>query len=366
MRARSSSGSPPRPRARRQPSSWPRRTPQPVRDELITALITRIRAQGGVGRGRDHARLGLAPRRGRRRGRRGAVPRPVAGLQRAAHLDRRPRPVARRPDRRAQDAGPGRQHGERRGRLPADAPGRGRDPGRRRPGRGLHHPRGARHRRAAGDRHARVRRRARRVLRARPAATSRSSPTAACRPAATLPRRSPAAPTRSCSARRSPGAPRRPAAGINWGMAAPSPTLPRGTRIKVGERRPLEQILFGPTSLTNGTQNLVGALRQSMGALGAADDPRDARGRDGDRPGDQDRGQELAARRPRIGRRRAGRRRLTGTMRGCPPYGVRSASGCSSAGVQLLRPVDRRRARRGRRRPHRHALGTVPGRGAGA
>jgi IMP dehydrogenase len=60
-----------------------------------------------------------------------------------------------------------------------------------------------------------------------------------------------------------------PGRGFNWGMAAPSPTLPRGTRIKIGERLPLEQILFGPATTTHGTQNLVGALRQSMAALGA-------------------------------------------------------------------------------------------------
>jgi IMP dehydrogenase len=59
-----------------------------------------------------------------------------------------------------------------------------------------------------------------------------------------------------------------PGRGFNWGMAAPSPTLPRGTRIRIGERLPLEQILFGPAETTHGTQNLVGALRQSMAALG--------------------------------------------------------------------------------------------------
>ena len=59
-----------------------------------------------------------------------------------------------------------------------------------------------------------------------------------------------------------------PGRGYNWGMAAPSPTLPRGTRIRIGERLPLEQILFGPAETTHGTQNLVGALRQSMAALG--------------------------------------------------------------------------------------------------
>ena len=60
-----------------------------------------------------------------------------------------------------------------------------------------------------------------------------------------------------------------PGHGINWGMAAASPTLPRGTRIRVGAQLPLEQILFGPATTTHGTQNLVGALRQSMAALGA-------------------------------------------------------------------------------------------------
>ena len=65
------------------------------------------------------------------------------------------------------------------------------------------------------------------------------------------------------------GALEAPGRGYNWGMAAPSPTLPRGTRIKIGERLPLEQILFGPAHTTHGTQNLVGALRQSMAALGA-------------------------------------------------------------------------------------------------
>jgi IMP dehydrogenase len=60
-----------------------------------------------------------------------------------------------------------------------------------------------------------------------------------------------------------------PGRGFNWGMAAPSPTLPRGTRIRVGQQLPLEQILFGPAATTHGTQNLVGALRQSMAALGA-------------------------------------------------------------------------------------------------
>jgi IMP dehydrogenase len=62
-----------------------------------------------------------------------------------------------------------------------------------------------------------------------------------------------------------------PGRGTNWGMAAPSPTLPRGMRIRVGTVGPLERILLGPSRVTDGTQNLVGALRQSMAALGARD-----------------------------------------------------------------------------------------------
>jgi len=60
-----------------------------------------------------------------------------------------------------------------------------------------------------------------------------------------------------------------PGKGTNWGMAAPSPVLPRGTRIRVGTAGSLDQILNGPSHVTDGTQNLVGALRQSMAALGA-------------------------------------------------------------------------------------------------
>jgi len=60
-----------------------------------------------------------------------------------------------------------------------------------------------------------------------------------------------------------------PGRGVNWGMAAPSPVLPRGTRIKVGTVGSLDTILFGPASVTDGSQNLMGALRQSMAALGA-------------------------------------------------------------------------------------------------
>lgn len=60
-----------------------------------------------------------------------------------------------------------------------------------------------------------------------------------------------------------------PGRGYHWGMATPSPVLPRGTRINVGTTGSLEQILIGPAGLDDGTHNLVGALKTSMGTLGA-------------------------------------------------------------------------------------------------
>lgn len=61
-----------------------------------------------------------------------------------------------------------------------------------------------------------------------------------------------------------------PGRGFHWGMATPSPVLPRGTRIRVGTTGSLEQILRGPAGLDDGTHNLLGALKTSMGTLGAA------------------------------------------------------------------------------------------------
>jgi IMP dehydrogenase len=62
-----------------------------------------------------------------------------------------------------------------------------------------------------------------------------------------------------------------PGRGYHWGMATPSPVLPRGTRIRVGRTGTLEQILRGPAQLDDGTHNLLGALQTSMGTLGAKD-----------------------------------------------------------------------------------------------
>ena len=61
-----------------------------------------------------------------------------------------------------------------------------------------------------------------------------------------------------------------PGRGYNWGMANAHPELPRGTRVSVGTKGTLRQLLHGPSNVTNGTQNLVGALRVAMGMCGAA------------------------------------------------------------------------------------------------
>ena len=60
-----------------------------------------------------------------------------------------------------------------------------------------------------------------------------------------------------------------PGRGYHWGMATSHENLPRGTRIYVGSTGTLEEILFGPARVDDGSQNLLGALRTSMGSLGA-------------------------------------------------------------------------------------------------
>ncbi|MCK4249476.1 MAG: GuaB3 family IMP dehydrogenase-related protein [Candidatus Omnitrophica bacterium] len=62
-----------------------------------------------------------------------------------------------------------------------------------------------------------------------------------------------------------------PGRGSHWGMATPHANLPRGTRIQVGTTGTLEEILFGPAKLDDGSQNLVGALQTCMGNVGARD-----------------------------------------------------------------------------------------------
>ncbi|MCH2309633.1 MAG: GuaB3 family IMP dehydrogenase-related protein [SAR202 cluster bacterium] len=60
-----------------------------------------------------------------------------------------------------------------------------------------------------------------------------------------------------------------PGKGVNWGMASPHPALPRVTRVDVGTKGSLEQLFYGPSSVSDGTQNLIGALKACMGMVGA-------------------------------------------------------------------------------------------------
>ena len=57
--------------------------------------------------------------------------------------------------------------------------------------------------------------------------------------------------------------------GFHWGMATADPNLPRGTRIKVGTKASLAEVMVGPAHVDDGSQNLSGAIRSCMGVCGA-------------------------------------------------------------------------------------------------
>lgn len=62
-----------------------------------------------------------------------------------------------------------------------------------------------------------------------------------------------------------------PGKGWHWGLEAAHPEFPRGDRTHVGTVAPLDELLLGPTNHTNGTANLMGALRRSMASSGYTD-----------------------------------------------------------------------------------------------
>ncbi len=59
-----------------------------------------------------------------------------------------------------------------------------------------------------------------------------------------------------------------PGRGWHWGMEAVHAELPRGERHRTGTVGTLEQILHGPSTVSDGTMNLVGALRRAMAISG--------------------------------------------------------------------------------------------------
>ncbi len=62
-----------------------------------------------------------------------------------------------------------------------------------------------------------------------------------------------------------------PGGGWHWGAEAHHPELPRGNRVSVGTLAPLQQLLFGPSTMPDGQVNLIGALRRSMATTGYSD-----------------------------------------------------------------------------------------------
>ncbi|WP_043440882.1 GuaB3 family IMP dehydrogenase-related protein [Arthrobacter sp. L77] len=62
-----------------------------------------------------------------------------------------------------------------------------------------------------------------------------------------------------------------PGQGWHWGQEAHHPELPRGDRVNIGTVGPLQEVLWGPSHHTDGTSNLIGALRRAMATTGYSD-----------------------------------------------------------------------------------------------
>jgi IMP dehydrogenase len=62
-----------------------------------------------------------------------------------------------------------------------------------------------------------------------------------------------------------------PGHGYHWGSEAHHPDLPRGARVKVGTIGTIEQIVHGPSTMADGSMNLMGALRRTMATSGYSD-----------------------------------------------------------------------------------------------
>jgi IMP dehydrogenase len=62
-----------------------------------------------------------------------------------------------------------------------------------------------------------------------------------------------------------------PGHGFHWGAESWHADLPRGERVEFGTVGTLEEILFGPSRVADGTMNLIGALKRSMATTGYTD-----------------------------------------------------------------------------------------------
>ncbi|UDY24330.1 GuaB3 family IMP dehydrogenase-related protein [Nocardioides sp. Kera G14] len=59
-----------------------------------------------------------------------------------------------------------------------------------------------------------------------------------------------------------------PGKGFHWGSEAHHASLPRGQRVEFETVGSLEEILFGPSYMADGTMNLIGALKRAMATTG--------------------------------------------------------------------------------------------------
>ena len=59
-----------------------------------------------------------------------------------------------------------------------------------------------------------------------------------------------------------------PGGGYHWGPEAHHAQLTRGARVGVGTVGSLEEVMFGPSRVADGTTNLMGALRRAMATTG--------------------------------------------------------------------------------------------------
>lgn len=62
-----------------------------------------------------------------------------------------------------------------------------------------------------------------------------------------------------------------PGRGFHWGAEAHHHDLPRGQRVQFEQIGTIEEILFGPSRVADGTMNLVGALKRAMATTGYTD-----------------------------------------------------------------------------------------------
>ena len=62
-----------------------------------------------------------------------------------------------------------------------------------------------------------------------------------------------------------------PGRGKHWGMEAVHAELPRGEIVELGSVGTLDEVLLGPSRVSDGTMNLIGALRRAMATCGYSD-----------------------------------------------------------------------------------------------